>query len=299
MKVFLTGVTGYIGGSVAKILIDAGHQVTGVVRSKEKADAVLSLGITPVIGTLNDTEILITQAKKADAVINTANSDHRIAVETFIEALKGTGKAFIHTSGSSVVGDDARGDSTSAEIFTEETPFKPMDIREERVAINDLVRRAGVNSWVRSIVIVPTMVYGDALGLDVQSDQLPVIFRKSKEAGAGIYVGKGLNRWSNVHIADLANLYLLALENAASASYFYAENGEESYGDIAGYVSHALGFGGKTISWPVAEAIAELGDWARFAIASNSRVRAVHARKLLGWKPAAQSVSEWIASKAI
>ncbi|MGG1636068.1 hypothetical protein MHH56_18830 [Paenibacillus sp. FSL K6-3182] len=95
--------------------------------------------------------------------------------------------------------------------------------------------------------------------------------------------GKGVNRWSNVHIKDLVQLYVLALEKAPSASYFFAENGEESYGDIAKSVSEALGFGGKTISWSANEAIAELGDWARFAIASNSRVRAAHARNLLGW----------------
>lgn len=297
MKVFLTGATGYIGGSVAKVLIDAGHEVSGLVRNQEKAALISALGISPVIGTLEDNDLLIQQAQQADAVIHAADSDHRRAVETFIETLKGTGKAFIHTSGSSVVGDDAYGDSAATQIFNEETPFTPMDIRAERVAINNLVRRAGVDKWVRSIVIVPSMAYGNALGLAVESDQLPVIFRKTKEAGAGIYVGKGVNRWSNVHIADLANLYLLALERAASASYFYAENGEESYGDIAVYVSRALGFGGATKSWPATEAIAELGDWARFAIASNSRVRAVHARNLLNWKPSGESISEWIAKK--
>ncbi|MGG4345487.1 hypothetical protein [Paenibacillus lautus] len=112
--------------------------------------------------------------------------------------------------------------------------------------------------------------------------------------GAGVHVGKGVNRWSNVHIKDLAQLYLLALTKAPSASYFFAENGEESYGDIAISVSKALGFGGKTMSWLAEVAMAELGDWARFAIASNSRVRAVHARTLLGWEPAEEPLLDWI-----
>ncbi|MBE9914101.1 nucleoside-diphosphate sugar epimerase [Paenibacillus donghaensis] len=200
----------------------------------------------------------------------------------------------IHTSGSSVVGDDARGDRLCGDIFDEETPFIPMDIRKERVEINKRVRRAGIDDWVRSIVIVPSMIYGEALGLPVESDQLPQIIRKSREMGAGVHVGKGVNRWSNVHIKDLAQLYVLALEKAPSASYFYASDGEESYGDIARTVSETLGFGGATISWPAEEAIAELGDWARFAIASNSRVRSVHARKLLGWEPQEESLLSWI-----
>ena len=40
MKIFCTGASGYIGGSVAAHLIAAGHQVTGLVRSPEKAEAV-------------------------------------------------------------------------------------------------------------------------------------------------------------------------------------------------------------------------------------------------------------------
>ncbi|MGG4345488.1 NAD-dependent epimerase/dehydratase family protein [Paenibacillus lautus] len=179
MKVFVTGATGYIGGSVAKVLLDAGHTVYGLVRNQDKINALQELGITPVLGALEDTEKLTRYAQMSDAVIHTADSDHRLAVETFIEALRGSGKPFLHTSGSSVVGDDARGDSVSERIYDEETPFTPMDIREERVAINNRVRRAGIDDGVRSVVIVPSMIYGDSLGLPTDSDQLPQIIRKS------------------------------------------------------------------------------------------------------------------------
>jgi len=294
MKVFITGATGYIGGSVAKVLLEAGHVVYGLVRNPDKLEPLRQIGIEPVLGTLEDTEILTKYAQMSDAVIHTADSDHRTAVETFINALRGSGKPFLHTSGSSVVGDDARGDYESEQIYEEETPFVPMDIREDRVAINKLIRKAGIDEWVRSVVIVPSMIYGDALGLPTESDQLPQIIRKSREMHAGVHVGKGVNRWSNVHIKDLAQLYLLALEKAPSASYFFAENGEESFQDIAKSVSEALGFEGKTISWPADRAIEELGDWARFAISSNSRVRAVHARNLLGWTPVEEPMLSWI-----
>ncbi len=39
MKIFCTGASGYIGGSVAKYLVATGHQVTGLVRSQDKAEA--------------------------------------------------------------------------------------------------------------------------------------------------------------------------------------------------------------------------------------------------------------------
>ncbi|MFT8555508.1 MAG: NAD-dependent epimerase/dehydratase family protein [Zymomonas mobilis] len=294
MKIFLTGTTGYIGGSVARYLTDLGHEVRGLVRQSEKAQALQDIGISPVQGSLDDSALLAEEAKAADAVIHAANSDHLASVQTFLEAMKGSGKAFIHTSGSSVVGDDARGAYERPDIFADDTPFVPMDIRKDRVAINEIVRIAGVRDGIRTIVFCPTMIYGESLGLSAKSDQLPKIYAQSRKVGAGAYIGTGLNRWSNVHIRDLAELYRLALERAPSASYFYAENGETSFIEIATSISNALGFKGKTQSWSADDAIAELGDWARFAIGSNSRVRAVNARRLLGWVPQHMSIHQWI-----
>ena len=144
------------------------------------------------------------------------------------------------------------------------------------------------------MVITPPMIYGDGLGLTSESDQLPKLIYKSKEKKAGIYVGKGLNRYSNVHISDLAYLFVLALEKGPSAAMFFAENGEVSFLRIAQSISQGLGFKGKTTSWPMADAITEFGDWARFALGSNSRIKAVNARNLLGWKPEADSMLTWI-----
>jgi hypothetical protein len=57
--------------------------------------------------------------------------------------------------------------------------------------------------------------------------------------GAGIYVGKGLNRYSNVHIDDLVDL-MLAIEKAPAASFFSAENGDASFKEIAVLMSRSL-----------------------------------------------------------
>ncbi|MGB6636957.1 MAG: NAD(P)H-binding protein, partial [Bradyrhizobium sp.] len=76
MKVFCTGASGYIGGSVAAHLAASGHQVTGLVRTTEKADAVRARGILPLLGTLDDAECLAQAAQAADIVVNAANADH-------------------------------------------------------------------------------------------------------------------------------------------------------------------------------------------------------------------------------
>jgi len=97
MKVFCTGASGYIGGSVAAHLVAAGHQVTGLVRSQEKADAVRARGIEPLLGTLDDAERLAQAARAADIVVNAASADHTGAVAALLGALAGSGKPFIHT----------------------------------------------------------------------------------------------------------------------------------------------------------------------------------------------------------
>ncbi len=294
MKIFITGASGYIGGSVAKTLTDEGHEVYGLLRNVDKAEALRRLGIIPVLGTLEDSDILAKYAQLSDAVINTADSDHKAAIEVFIDSLRGSGKTVIHLSGSSIVGDDAEGNSESDKIFSDDTPFTPMPIREERTAINNLVRIAGIEDGIKAIVITPSMVYGNSLGLPSESNQLPALVRMAKERRAGVYVGQGINRWSNVHINDLVRLFSLALEKGPSGAMFYAENGDASFLTIATAISDVLGFDGKTISLSMTEAIGEFGDWARYAIASNSRIRATNARKLLGWKPKSGSILTWI-----
>lgn len=46
MKVFITGVTGYVGFAVAKQFLSQGYQVSGLVRTQEKAEHLIKLGIS-------------------------------------------------------------------------------------------------------------------------------------------------------------------------------------------------------------------------------------------------------------
>ena len=54
MKVFITGATGYIGGSVATRLLERGDHVIGLARSAEAAAALKKRGIEPLMGDLDD-----------------------------------------------------------------------------------------------------------------------------------------------------------------------------------------------------------------------------------------------------
>jgi nucleoside-diphosphate-sugar epimerase len=214
------------------------------------------------------------------------------SVVTLVTALERSGKLLIHTTGSAIVADHADGEYGAEVPFTEDSYVEPVPYRRPRVDMNRYVRQASIEKGIRSVVICPTMVYGVGRGLQPNSDQIPKLIGLSKQSGAGAYVGKGLNRYSNVHIDDLVALYLLALDKAPGGSFFFAENGHNSFVEIGAMISHALGFGGKTVSFPVKQVIAQFGEATRLGVASNSYVSAANARRL-GWSPEAPSLEEW------
>ncbi|MDR3485835.1 MAG: NAD-dependent epimerase/dehydratase family protein [Bradyrhizobium sp.] len=295
MRIFITGANGFIGGAVASVLIAGGHRVRGLVRDRAKAETVRAHGIEPVIGSLDDSRLLQAEARGADGVVNAANSGHRAAAEALIAGLSGSGKPLIHTSGTSIIADRAMGEP-SDRIFHEGTPIRPEPERAERVAIDRLVLDA---SGIRSIVLCNSMIYGHALGAPAQSVQVPVLAQQARTSGVARYIGRGLNRWSNVHIADVATLYALAMVKAPTGSFIYVESGEEALGKVVEAIATRLGLGAAQ-SWPAEAAIEAWGrEKATFSLGSNSRVRGTAATEILGWAPRHRSITEWIASELV
>ncbi|HKM63803.1 MAG TPA: NAD-dependent epimerase/dehydratase family protein [Acidisphaera sp.] len=292
MHVFITGASGYIGGTVAHRLLASGHSVAGLVRGEDKAAALRDRGIEPILGGLDDAALLTREARRADAVVNAADSDHRGAAEALVAALSGTGKPLLHTSGTTVVSDYARGEF-SDRIYDEDSRPEPVPEKAARVAIDNLILHASQNG-VRSAVICNSLIYGSGLGLHAESVQIPTLVADARRHGVARHVGRGLNVWSNVHVEDVADLYMLALDKAPPGSFFFAENGEASFRDITAAIAAALGLGAPQ-AWPVEDAIAQLGfQRAVFSLASNSRVRGRRSREVLGWTPRHASVTDWI-----
>ena len=289
MKIFITGASGYIGGSVATVLREAGHEISGLARSSKRADQLRMGGIAPVLGSLEDSRVLAEAAVNADAVINCADSDHRGAVEVMLQAMEDTDKPFLHTSGTSIVGYPDQGE-VSDSIFDEEMPFTPSPGRIERVSINEEVVKAA-NRGIRTVVLCPSLIYGEGLGISKDSMQVPWLLTVADKFGTAKHIGSGGNIWSNVHIQDLTDLYCLALKGAPSGSFYFAENGENSMREVCESINTMMGVNSPPLSMTIAEASVEWGESpANHTMGSNSRVRAKRARLELGWDPKADSL---------
>jgi nucleoside-diphosphate-sugar epimerase len=198
-------------------------------------------------------------------------------VRAILEALEGTGKPFVYTSGVWVLG------STGGIVADESTPLNPTPLVALRPAIEEEVL-GYKGRGVRTIVIRPALVYG-------RGGSIPrMIAQSARETGAARYVGDGQNRWPFVDVDDLAQLYVLALEKAAPGSLYNAANGP-SYRvrEVAEAASIGAGAKGKTQAWPLDEARKTLHAFAD-ALVLDQQVSGEKAKKELGWSPHAPPV---------
>lgn len=285
MRVLVTGATGYIGQNVAARLRAEGHEVAGLARSDTGLKAVAAHGLQPVAGSLDDAATLREAAGWADAVVDTASADHAPSTDAFLDVLAGTGKAYVRTSGTGVYTDLAHGATTDA-VHTEASAHQPAAVVATRFATDQRVVAAAARG-IHTVVIRPPMIYGDGA-----SEQLPLLIRHALTSGRSIYVGAGENRWSNVYLGDLLEVYALALTKAPPGSVFNIAGGEARMRDIAGWVAELVGLEGAT-SVPAEEAFAAFGRrWVEVALSSNSRVDAALARNVLGWEPRGPDLRE-------
>lgn len=117
-------------------------------------------------------------------------------------------------------------------------------------------------------------------------------------------VGQGKARWNNVHVADLAQVFLLLVQKAVAADvsdelwgpkgYILTENGEHVWTELAHAMAKEAANKGyikdpKEADLSKDEALKQAGFEA-VSWGLNSRAKAERARKYLGWKPSQGSI---------
>lgn len=277
MRVFVTGASGWIGIALTTELVAAGHEVRGLVRSEASADKVRRIGVTPVLGDMNDHALLVAEASAADATAHLAFTLDFTAFDDAVEnevrllevigaALDGTDKAFFAASGTP---------TNLGELATERDeldPEGPAGVRSRTANAVLALSQRGIRS---GLVRMPRTVHGqnDRNGL------IAMLVALDRQLGMAAYVGDGLNRWPAVHISDAGRLFRLAVEKAPAGSVLHAV-GEEGVGmrAVAEVIARKTGLPAASVDPETLGVFGALlgGDQP----ASNSATK-----RLVGWEP--------------
>ena len=280
MRVFVTGATGFIGSAVVQELLDAGHEVLGLARSDQAVASLAAVGADVQRGDLNDLESLRAGAAAADGVIHTAfNHDFTVprpvaaaadrqAVVALAEALAGSGRPLVITSGTGV--------RAPGQLATEDTlPIGDPTGREANVQLAISFAERGVRS---SVVCLPPSVHGRG-----DHGFVPRLIEVARTTGVSAYPGDGSNRWPAVHRLDAARLFRLALEAAPAGARLHGVGDE---GIPVREMSAAIGdqLGVPVTSIDLDEAVAHFGFLGAF-FSLDCPASSVLTQRLLGWSP--------------
>jgi nucleoside-diphosphate-sugar epimerase len=263
MRVFLTGATGWVGAAVAQELLDAGHQVIGLVRTADKAAALAATGAEVLEGTLDDPDKLRLGASSADAVIHTA-FDHDfsryaanaaqdvLAIEAMGSVLGGTGKPMIVTSGVAAL---APGRVATEDDLPPGVASSARGIRATCIRLSPTVHGMGDHGFI------------------------PMPITLARQKGVSAFIGDGSNRWPAVHRSDAGRLFRLVLEQGMGEPAWHAVAEE---GIAFEQIARAIGVG---LGLPVEARPADHFGWFAGFAGADMAASSVQTRSVLGWTP--------------
>lgn len=245
MKVFVAGATGVLGRRAVARLVDAGHAVTAVARSHDKAALVRGLGATPVSVDLFDADAVRDVVTGHDAVVNLAtkippirkmaapgawDENDRIRTEVsrnLADAAIGAGaRVFVQES----IGFLYRG--AGDEWIDEDSPFLETPhtepLRAAEAAAATVTEAGGRGVALR---------FGRFMA--PESDQIELVFNSAR-AGFFLEPGRGDTYIPVIHADDAAAAVVAALD-APSGVYHVVDDAPSTRAEHRAAVAEAVG----------------------------------------------------------
>jgi nucleoside-diphosphate-sugar epimerase len=236
MKVFVAGATGAIGRQLVPMLVERGHEVTGMTRTPAKADLIRSLGARPVVADALDPEAVAQAVAEAqpEAVIHQltaidAGSMSRSLDKMFTltNRLRTEGTDHLLTAARAVgarrfIAQSFAGwpfERTGGPVKTEEDPLQaspPKSVTQSFGAIRYVEETVTGADGIEGLALRYGGFYGPgtSLGLNPDGEQIEMIRKRRFPV-----VGDGAGIWSLVHIQDAASAAAAALERGEPGLY--------------------------------------------------------------------------------
>ncbi|MEV0383655.1 NAD(P)-dependent oxidoreductase [Nonomuraea sp. NPDC050643] len=221
MRVFVAGGTGAIGGHAIPALLEAGHEVTALARTPDKAAALKAQGARPVKASLFDREALTPVLAGHDAVVNLATAIPSMDRFMNAEALRTAYR--VRSEGSAALADAALAagvgrmvqESVSmvyhdqgAAWIDEGSPVDDYPMTRGNFAAEASARRFARTGGGAGVVLRFGWFYGPGAA---HSEQLFAMARHH----VGMVLGRPGGYVSSIHMADAGSAVAAALEAPA------------------------------------------------------------------------------------
>ncbi|MEA3146974.1 MAG: hypothetical protein QOI53_2503 [Verrucomicrobiota bacterium] len=256
MKIFIAGATGAVGRRLIPALIQLGHQVIGMSRSKDKMKMIRASGATPVIADAFDAKALnnALQETKPDVVM------HQLTSIPGRLNLRNIGRDFALTNRLRTEGTDhllAAAKAAGVHRFiaqsfagwpyarqggpvkTEEAPLDPNPPKELRgmlAAIEHSEKVVLESAHLDGVVLRYGAFYGPGTSIAADGAMLEEVRRRRVPI-----VGRGAGIWSFVHVDDVAAATLLAAERGRPGIYNIVDDDPAPVSDWLPALAKAVG----------------------------------------------------------
>ena len=221
----MTGATGFLGGVLARMLVDGGHDVAALARTPEAATDLRDLGVTLVPGDLDDAAALARLLDGADGFFHVAGwfkygrrereALHAVNVQGTRNALEAARRAGVRTVYTSTV---ALNSDTRGEVVDESYRFTGKHLTEydRTKGLAHEVALEYAADGLPVVIVQPSVIYGPG--------DTSTLGEISRRVAAGRFTpgpkGGGVS-WT--HVEDVAAGHLLAMEKGVPGeSYILA-----------------------------------------------------------------------------
>jgi len=234
MRVFVAGAAGAIGRQLVPLLVHSGHQVTGLTRSRDKAEQIEAAGAVAVVADALDRTAVMGAVQKGlpEAIIHEltaipgkfdlrhfdrdfalTNRLRTTGLDHLVEAARAVGcRRFLAQSYAGWPYAREGGPIKTEEDLLDTDP--PREFRSTLEAIRYLERTVSGLPGMVGIALRYGGFYGPGTSLAAGSDMVSQVRRRRVPI-----VGSGAGVWSFVHITDAALATWKALERGSRGMY--------------------------------------------------------------------------------